>query len=308
MSVYTRVDRAELEVFLQNYPLGQLVNYAGIEDGIENTNYLLSTTQGDFVLTVFEWFSERQLRYFFDLLQHLQVAGFPCPQPQANHKGVLLNELAEKPAAVFKRIAGASVYQPELSHCQQVGAKLAQLHICGQSFTARRLNSMDLRWCVQVTEKIKPRLNSNDYQQIMAELEFQASYSQVKLPQGLIHGDLFKDNVLFNDGQLSGVLDFYNACHDTLLIDLAITANDWCHEQNGQINRDKLDSLIENYQQSRVLTTDELELLPVALRAAALRFWLSRLEHQLFPRAGEITQEKDPLLYRYLLEQHQGKK
>jgi homoserine kinase type II len=127
----------------------------------------------------------------------------------------------------------------------------------------------------------------------------------VKLPQGLIHGDLFKDNVLFNHGQLSGILDFYNARHDSWLVDLAITANAWSHSQNGEINRDTLNSLLESYQQIRTLTTLELQLLPVMLRASALRFWLSRLEHQLFPRTGQLTQEKDPRLYRYILEQHQ---
>lgn len=306
MSVYTRVDRAELEFFLQNYPLGRLLNYAGIEDGIENTNYLLTTTQGDFVLTLFEWFCERQLGYFLDLLKHLRCAGFPCPEPQFDNQGFMLNELADKPAVLFKRIAGASIYQPTVPHCQQVGAKLAHLHLCGEHFPSRRTNSMDLRWCYQIADKIRPRLKPGDYARIMAELEFQTIYNQVKLPQGLIHGDLFKDNVLFENDKLSGVLDFYNACYDNFLIDLAITANDWCHEQNGQINRDKLASFLESYQQTRALTAIELELLPVMLRAAALRFWLSRLEHQLFPRAGEITQEKDPLLYRYILEQHQA--
>lgn len=306
MSVYTRVDRAELEVFLQHYPLGQLLNYSGIEDGIENTNYLLTTTQGDFVLTVFEWFSKRQLDYFLDLLQYLRKTDFPCPQPQVDNQGAILNELADKPAALFQRIPGLSAYQPELAHCQQVGTKLAQLHTCGQNFPPHRTNSMDLHWCYQVTEKIRPRLKPGNYQQIMAELAFQTTYSQVELPQGLIHGDLFKDNVLFDNGRLSGVLDFYNACYDNFLIDLAITANDWCHEPGGEINGDKLAGFLASYQQIRVLTPVELELLPVALRAAALRFWLSRLEHQLFPRAGEITQEKDPLLYRYILEQHQA--
>lgn len=306
MSVYTRVERAELEAFLQQYPLGQLLNYAGIEDGIENTNYLLTTTQGDFVLTLFEWFSERQLGYFLDLLQHLHRAGFPCPQPQRDHQNGMLNQLADKPAVLFKRIAGASIYQPAISHCQQVADKLACLHRCGQNFPPRRTNSMDLPWCYQVADKIRPRLKSADYALIIAELEFQSSYSQIQLPQGLIHGDLFKDNVLFEHDSLSGVLDFYNACYDIFLIDVAITANDWCHEADGQINRDKLAGFLESYQQTRALTAIELELLPVMLRAAALRFWLSRLEHQLFPRAGEIIQAKNPLLYRYILEQHQA--
>jgi len=305
VSVYTRVDRTQLEHFLQDYPLGQLLSYTGIEDGIENSNYLLTTTQGDFVLTLFEWFSERQLGYFLRLLQHLQRADFPCPEPQADNNSKIINTLAAKPAAIFKRIAGSSVSIPTVSNCQQVGTHLAQLHGSGQNFPVHRANSMDLRWCYQMAEKIKPRLKPADYSKIRAELEFQTAYSQAKLPQGLIHGDLFKDNVLFDNGKLSGVLDFYNACHDPLLLDLAITANDWSHEQGGQINREKLDSLIESYQQTRALTGIELQLLPVMLRASALRFWLSRLEHQLFPRAGELTQEKDPALYRYILEQHQ---
>lgn len=306
MSVYTRVERGELEVFLQHYPLGQLLSYTGIEAGIENTNYLLTTTKGEFVLTLFEWITERQLNYFLDLLQHLHLADFPCPQPQTNNNGMMINELAEKPAAIFKRIPGISIDQPTTRHCQQVGTQLARLHCCSKHFPVRRTNTMDLRWCNQVAEKIKPRLKNTDYQKIIAELEFQATYSQVELPQGLIHGDLFKDNVLFDNHQLSGVLDFYNACHDHFLIDLAITANDWSYEANGKIDREKLNCLLESYQQIRLLTEIEQELLPVMLRAGALRFWLSRLEHQLFPRAGDLTQEKDPLLYQYILEQHQA--
>jgi homoserine kinase type II len=305
VSVYTCVDVEQLESFLRNYPLGSLVNYAGIEDGIENTNYLLTTTQGDFVLTLFEWFNPRQLGYFLRLLQHLQKAQFPCPEPQPDYNGRLVKTLAGKPAALFKRIAGTSIEQPEQLHCQQVGTQLAKLHCDAESFPIQQANSMNLRCCYRITEKIKPRLSSTDYQQIIAELEFQADYSQVKLPQGLIHGDLFKDNVLFNHGQLSGILDFYNARHDSWLVDLAITANAWSHSQNGEINRDTLNSLLESYQQIRTLTTLELQLLPVMLRASALRFWLSRLEHQLFPRTGQLTQEKDPRLYRYILEQHQ---
>lgn len=306
MSVYTRVGRAELEAFLLNYPLGQLLSYQGIEDGIENTNYKLTTTQGDFVLTLFEQFRNQQLGYFLQLLQHLRMADFPCPEPQVDNNGKVLNTLMTKLAALFKHIAGISIFEPAALHCQQVGTKLAQLHRCSQNFKAYRASSMNLHWCGLTAEKIRPQLNAADYHQIMAELEFQASYSQVKLPQGLIHGDLFKDNVLFDNDRLSGVLDFYNACHDSLLLDLAITANDWCHEQSGLINREKLSILIESYQQIRVLTQIELQLLPVMLRSAALRFWLSRLEHQFFPRAGELTQEKDPVLYFNLLKQHQA--
>lgn len=306
MSVYTRIEPDELDDFLQNYPLGQLVSYTGIEAGIENSNYFLVTSQGEFVLTLFEWITERQLDYFLRLLQHLQRADFPCPQPQSDNNGLMINELSEKPAAIFKRIAGASVINATALHCQQVGAQLAKLHGCGESFPIRKTSDMDLRYCHQLAKKIKNCLKNDEQQKIIAELEFQITYSQVKLPQGLIHGDLFKDNVLFNDNRLSGVLDFYNACYDNFLTDLAITANDWCHEADGQLNREKLENLLESYQQIRLLTEIELKLLPVMLRLSALRFWLSRLEHQLFPRAGDLTQEKDPLLYRYILEQHQA--
>ncbi len=306
MSVYTRIERDELEDFLQNYPLGQLLSYTGIEAGIENSNYLLATSQGEFVLTLFEWITQRQLDYFLRLLQHLQLLNFPCPEPQPDNNGTMINELAEKPAAIFKRIAGTSVINAAALHCQQVGAQLAKLHGCGKSFPMRKTNDMDLRYCHQLAAKIKPRLKTADYQRIVIELDFQSAYSQVKLPQGLIHGDLFKDNVLFADNRLSGILDFYNACHDSFLTDLAITANDWCHEAGGQLNREKLESLLGGYQQVRLLTEIELKMLPVMFRFSALRFWLSRLEHQLFPRAGDLTQEKDPLLYRYILEQHQA--
>lgn len=306
MSVYTRINRVQLESFLQTYSLGQLLNYAGIADGIENTNYLLTTTQGEFVLTLFERFSHQELGYFLDLLQHLQPLGFESPQPQISNAGALLYELASKPAVVFKRIPGRSVDNPTLSQCQQVGAKLAELHRSGANFKTVRKNQMDLQWCAQVTDRVRPYLKVGDYTLMMAELEFQAGYSQVQLPQGLIHGDLFKDNVLFVDDKLTGILDFYNACHDSLLLDLAITANDWCHEADGQINHEKLNGLLASYRQIRALTTTELDMLTIMLRAAALRFWLSRLEHQIFRRAGDLVQEKDPLVYRRILRQYQS--
>lgn len=308
MSVYTRVEPVELAIFLQQYPFGELLGYEGIAAGIENSHYLLSTTQGEFVLTLFEWITDRQLDYFLRLLQHLQLANFPCPQPQSDNQGLIIHSLAEKPAVIFKRISGVSVTHPTGADCQQVGTQLAQLHLHGANFPVRRTNEMDLRWCQQISNKIKPRLKTADYQKIIAELEFQALYSTIKLPQGLIHGDLFKDNVLFENGRLTGVLDFYDACHDNFLTDIAIAANDWCHEPDGKFNRAKLDDFLASYQQIRKLTSTETQLLPVMLRLSALRFWLSRLEHQLFVRAGDLTQAKDPLLYRYLLEQHQAGK
>ena len=306
MSVYTCIEHVELEFFLQNYSLGQLLSYTGIEAGIDNTHYFLVTSEGEFVLTLFEWMIEGQIDYFLKLHQHLLQAGFPCPQPQANNKGQLINQLANKPAILLSRIAGVAIDNPTTGHCQQIGAQLARLHCYCEDFPVRRTLNMDLQHCFRVAEKIKPCLKNKDYEEIIEELAFQKTYTQVKLPQGLIHADLFKDNVLFDNNQLTGVLDFYDACYDNFLTDVAITANDWCHEPSGEINRDKLASLLESYQQVRALTKIELEMLPVMLRLNALRFWLSRLEHQVFPRFGDLTQEKDPLLYRYILEQHQA--
>jgi homoserine kinase type II len=303
VSVFTRITRPQFDQFFSAYSLGEVVGFEGITDGIDNTNYSVTTTQGRFVLTLFESLTADDLPHFLKLLLHLGKNNLSCPCPQSDRQGNPLGRLNGKPAAVFKLLSGAAMTSPSVLHCQEIGLQLASLHRCTQDYVFPVENGNDLNWCKTVLRKIGAHLSATDRELINDELAFQAENSPVNLPRGVIHADLFRDNVLFVDDRLSGLLDFYSACTDALLLDVAITANDWCCD-NGVVNNEKLSALLSAYGSLRPLELLEKQHWPVMLRAAALRFWLSRMEHRLFPRPGEITQQKDPLVFRRILLQH----
>ncbi len=303
MSVFTRITRPQLDQFFSAYNLGEVVSFEGIKDGIDNTNYGVVTTQGSFILTLFESLSADELPHFIRLLSHLGNNSLPCPRPQSDRQANPLRRLNGKPAAVFGRLSGIATASPSILHCQEIGLQLASLHRCTEDYVFPIKNSNDLSWCKTVLNKIGAYLSAADRGLVDDELAFQAKYSPANLPRGVIHADLFRDNVLFVGDQLSGLLDFYSACTDALLLDVAITANDWCCD-NGTINNEKFASLLVAYESLRPLEPLEKRHWPIMLRAAALRFWLSRLEHQWYPRSGEIIQQKDPSVFRRILLQH----
>ncbi|WP_333877087.1 homoserine kinase [Methylobacter sp.] len=303
MSVFTRITRPQLDQFFSAYTLGEVIAFEGITDGIDNTNYSVTTTQGGFVLTLFESLAADDLPHFVKLLSHLGKNNLPCPCPQNDRQANALRQLNGKPAAVFRRLPGIATASPSILHCQEIGLQLASLHRCTQDYVFPVKNSNDLNWCEMVSNKIGAHLSVTDRELINDELVFQSENSPVNLPLGVIHADLFKDNVLFVDDRLSGLLDFYSACTDTLLLDVAIAANDWCCD-NGIVNAEKLTALLAVYESLRPLEALEKRHWSIMLRAAALRFWLSRLEHQCYPRPGELTQQKDPLTFRRILLQH----
>ena len=303
MSVYTRVSKTQLQLFLNRYELGKLIYFQGIENGIENTNYQVKTTHGDFILTIFEERKKAHLRDIFVLLDHLQQSNLPIPQAQNDRQSHQLNCLNNKPAAFFNRLHGVSVETPTPTQCREIGQQLASLHIYSQQLSYQHDNPKDLNGCQTLFKKLTPYLNQQDIKQINAELAFQKQYTRVNLPKGIIHADLFRDNVLFNNGKMSGMLDFYNSCYDYLLQDVAITINDWCKEDTF-INQINTANLLVGYQSIRPLVSLEKQLLPAFLRRTSLFFWLSHLNHQIFPKAGDITQQKDPTEFRGIFKQH----
>ncbi len=305
MSVYTRVHQAELENLLADYSLGELITYQGIAAGVENSNYALTTRSGEFILTLFEQFTAPQIGYFLQLLTDLRQAKFLCPQPEFDKQQQRLKRLAGKPAVIFQRLAGCSVITPSVPQCRELGHQLAKLHLYGQHYRCFQATDTLLDWCYRSYEKLKPYLSLTINRLIAAELDFQSRYANKDLPHGLIHGDLFRDNVLFSGETLTGLLDFYNASRDALLLDVAITANDWCVVA-GQMQPEKLTALLSSYQQLRPFTLTEQQLWPVMLRQGALRFWLARLQLQVFARNSDVTVPKDPLVYQLLLQSHQG--
>ena len=303
MSVYTQVTRSQLDLFFSRYALGDVISFEGIEDGINNTNYFITTTQGSFVLTLFETLSIDKLTHVVKLLSYLAEHNFPCPSPHPDRQANVLCHLNNKPAAVFKRLSGLATTAPSIAQCRKIGLQLANLHRCTKNYVFPVKNSNDLNGCKTLLNKIASRLSATDRDLINDELIFQAANNPDNLPQGVIHADLFRDNVLFVDNKISGILDFYDACTGPLLFDIAITSNDWCCD-DGKINHEKFAALLSAYESLRPLEQLEKQYLQTMLRAAALRFWLSRLEHELYPRPGEITQQKDPLIFRQLLQQY----
>ena len=306
MSVYTPIYHQQLQEFLEQYSLGSLVQFSGIQAGIENTNYRVSTSQGEFILTLFESLTAQQLPPYLQLLNHLKQANFPAPKPHACGKDICINTLANKPAVVFNCLAGQAIATPSIGQCMEIGQYLAKLHLVSSSSDFYKRNSKNLKGCQQLFNTIKPHLCRQGIDLLHSELNFQGNYPLPVLPQGIIHADLFRDNVLFNQGHISGILDFYNACNDYFLFDIAVTCNDWCAE-HGSVNQQKIKALLSGYQSIRMLSEDEKLHLTVFFRLAALRFWLSRLEHQLNPKEGGLTLEKDPLVFRRLLEYYRTK-
>ncbi len=309
MSVYTTVEHAELEAFLREYSLGQLVSYAGISAGIENTNYFVTTTQGEYVLTLFEELGAEELPYFLELTAHLAEHQVPCAHPEADNNHHYLRELKGKPAALVRRLHGDHISEANLQQCAAIGRAMAIMHREGESFGPVRHNPRGAVWWRQTARRVLPELDSDDKELLEEELRFQALHKLPDVPRGLIHADLFRDNALFAGDELTGIIDFYYACHDVWLLDIGITVNDWCSLEDGGLDEARTVAILEAYAHERPFTSLERGAWPVMLRAAALRFWLSRLQDLYFPKQGEITHTKDPAVFRRILanrvEQHE---
>lgn len=307
MSVFTPVNTQELQEFLSQYAVGELVSYQGIEAGVENSNFFINTTQGRFVLTIFEQHSPAELEYFLRVMQHMAQAQLPIAAPIPDQVGKLLQECQFKPAAFIACLSGKTLdqQQPTIQQCTAIGDVLAKIHLVGQNFPLNRQPDRGHKWRMQTAQRLLPLVAANDRNLLSQTLERQQRLNFTDLPSGLIHADLFRDNTLFIHDQLSGVLDWYYACTDYWLYDLAIVVNDWCCFENGALDAERLMVCLQSYQQIRPLTSAEAAQWQNLLEAAALRFWLSRLVAILEPRAGSLVLQKDPLEFRQKLEQRQ---
>jgi homoserine kinase (EC 2.7.1.39) len=301
MSVFTPVSYAELAEHLRRYPVGALLGYQGIGEGVENSNFFVDTEDGRWVLTLFERTEEDGLPYYLGLMDHLGAHGFVCPAPLHTRDGALITRLNGRPAALVRRLPGNSVLFPTLGQCAAVGEVLGELHQRAASFDMQRVNGRGAAWREATGTPVLDRVEPAQRQLIEDELAAQAQLDLAALPHGPIHADLFRDNVLFVDQRISGVIDFYYACNDAWLYDLAVTVNDWCSDADGRINHARAGALIGAWCARHEPGAAERAAWPLVTRAAALRFWLSRLHDWHLPRQGELVHVKDPEPYRRIL-------
>lgn len=304
MSVYTTVTAEDLGPWLGHYRVGSLVDLKGIAAGIENTNYFVTTTSARFVLTLFEKLTPAELPFYLNLMAHLADRGLPCPKPVVADSGALFTELNGKPAALVSFLAGRDLDDPTAADCGRVGSTLARIHLAGADFGMHMDNPRGPRWWKAVMPEITPFMGEAEIAMLREEVRFQSLYRLTDLPRGAIHADLFRDNVLFDRGEITGIIDFYFACTDVWLYDVAITVNDWCMNADGRLDPARTKALIAAYAGVRRFTPIERGAWPVMLRAAALRFWVSRLYDFHLPRPGELTHAKDPEHFRRILASH----
>jgi homoserine kinase type II len=306
MAVFTKVSLDEARGFLARYDLGHLQELAGIASGIENTNYFVFTSRGDYVLTVFEKLTREQLPFYVGLMAHLAERGVAVPAPQAQRDGTLLGELHGKPCILATRLAGHWEPQPQAVHCRHVGRELARMHLAGADFSVRQPNLRGLAWWVETAPAVLPFLASGVARlladEVQAQQDFAATESYRTLPAGPAHCDLFRDNVLFDEALAPGFIDFYFAGCDTWLFDLAVTVNDWCLDAaSGEPDAERSAAMLQAYAAVRPFTPAEHTAWPLMLRAAALRFWMSRLYDYHLPRPAETLTPKDPVQFERIL-------
>ncbi|MGI8525275.1 MAG: homoserine kinase [Pseudolabrys sp.] len=310
MAVYTDVSADELGAFLAGYDLGVVLSYKGIAEGVENSNFLLHTGRGHYILTLYEKrVQASDLPFFLDLMEHLAERRITCPQPVHNKQGDLLGELAGRPAAIVTFLDGVWIRRPSTSHCAAVGEALARLHLAGADFTMQRANALSVDAWRSLFDQAKDRADGVQPDlrtTITGELDHLEKQWPRDLPRGVIHADLFPDNVFFLGDRLSGLIDFYFACTDALAYDVAICLNAWCFEADHSYNVTKGRALLQAYNKVRPLSANERSALPLLARGAALRFLLTRLVDWLAVPDGALVRPKDPLEYFRKLRFHQS--
>ncbi len=306
MAVFTEVSKKEARDLLRRLQLGTLESLRGIEGGIENTNYFLTSDQGEWVLTLFERLTAEQLPFYLHLMKHLAQAGIPVPDPRGDRHGNILHSVAGKPAAVVNKLPGRSQLAPEPVHCAAVGGMLARMHLAGRDYERRQPNLRGLAWWNETVPVVLPHIGEAQRTLLRSELAYQnhvaASPGYAALPRGPVHADLFRDNAMFDGEALTGFFDFYFAGVDTWLFDLAVCLNDWCIDWTTGLHAPgRATAMLDAYQAVRPLSADERALLPAMLRAGALRFWISRLWDFHLPREASLLTPHDPTHFERVL-------
>jgi len=294
MSVYTPVSRVQLEHYLQRYNVGQLNDFQGIEAGVENTNYFVNTTAGQFVLTLVESVDHEQLPEILNYIEHLTQHGIACAKPIHLNDGSLAGQLNQRPAVLMSRLAGSPLQTPNDQQASIIGLTLARMHQLADQLSHKPPVNVQ-QWCADLGARLSPRLSKEEQQTLQHNLTEAGQICWEKLPSGPIHADLFPDNALFDGDRLCGLIDFYHSCSAAYLYDLCITLNAWCYDETtAQYDFNKALLILDSYQSIRPLNIDEQRSFSSMLQVAAMRFWLSRLRDIHFPKDGEVVTRKDP--------------
>ena len=299
MAVYTEISNEQLAEFIARYDIGSVLSLKGIAEGVENSNFLLVTERGPYILTLYEKrVDPKDLPFFLGLMNHVSAKGEHCPTAVTDRSGETLGTLAGKPAAIITFLQGIWMRRPRREHCAAVGQALARLHLAAADFTMHRDNALSLTGWIMLADALVPeadRVADGLGDEIAGEIEFLRDHWPIDLPTGVIHADLFPDNVFFLGDDLSGLIDFYFACNDMLAYDIAICLNAWCFELDNSLNVTKAKALLDGYRQVRPLEAKEIDMLPILARGAALRFLLTRLNDWLSVPEGALVTPKDPL-------------
>jgi homoserine kinase type II len=297
MSVFTPVSVDEARLFVAPYKVGDIIDFQDIAAGVENSNFFVTTTEGRYVLTIFEKIPRADLGFYMGLMRHLHRAGIPCAAPLSTADGTIVRTLKDKPAALVARLQGGDIAHPTADDCFAVGAALANMHAAAAGFTMPMANWRGLSWWRREAEGLKSLVTTSESALLASEVSLQANFDQLDLPRGVVHADLFRDNILWNDQHVPHMIDFYFACHDVLLWDVAITFNDWCLDFSAypaaRVTVSHAKALLNGYNNVRPFSRAEHDCWPQMLRAAALRTWLGRLGYHYTPRASTLTHSKD---------------
>ena len=308
MAVFTQVPLNDARALVRRLQLGELQALRGIEGGIENTNYFVTTDQGEFVLTLFERLTAEQLPFYLHLMKHLAQAGIPVPDPRPDAQGDILLTVCDKPAALVNRLSGKSQLAPQAVHCAAVGDMLAKMHLAGRNYPHQQPNLRGLSWWNDTVPVVLPYLTPEQATLLQTELAYQnqiaTTPAYAALARGPVHADLFRDNVMFDGETLTGFFDFYFAGVDTWMFDLAVCLNDWCIDlASGSHDAPRAQAMLRAYQAVRPLASAEAQLLHAMLRAGALRFWISRLWDFHLPREASLLTPHDPAHFERVLRQ-----
>ena len=311
MSVFTPVSVDEARKFVAPYAVGDIIDFQNIAAGVENSNFFVTTTLGRYVLTIFEKIPRADLDFYMGLMAHLHAHGIPCAAPLNTANGAVLHTLRERPAALVTRLAGNDIAHPTPDDCRAVGVALARMHAVATSFALKMPNWRGLSWWRQISAELVARLTKSENALLSAELEYQSGFNHLDLPRGIIHGDLFRDNILWDDHgthHTPQMIDFYFACEEKLLFDVAVTVNDWCLDfsayPGAHLNEANTRALLQGYASMRAFTPAERAAWPQMLRAAVMRTWLGRLDYHHVPRTSELTHPKDHPFSERLLRHH----